>query len=122
MTPGDATVDLVFAGDVTATLKGTAGRCGGVTGGFSVTIQSAELGVNPSFELAMVILGEEDWEKPPTVMNLKEGDKKSYVWKKTTGAVTAARDRSRADFDVLLTNVVGTETVTVKGSVLCPPG
>jgi len=112
-------VDLTFTGDIDVTLKGKAGTCGGIEGGASFQVRSEELGVEPSFELAVAILGEEDWAKPPTVLNVKTGDKKSYVWKKTEGTVTAQRDRSRADFDVTLANVVGGGSVTVKGSIVC---
>jgi hypothetical protein len=108
-------------GDVTATLKGAAGTCGGVSGGASFTVRSEELGVTPSFELAVVILGEKDWATPPTVLNVKEPAKASYAWNKTTGTVVAQRDRSRVDIDAELKNVGGSGTVKVVGSIVCSP-
>lgn len=117
---GDAEVDLTFTGAIDATLKGTAGTCGGLEGGFSVTVRSEDLGASPKLELAVVILGEEDWATPPTVVNEKEGARRSFGWDKKTGTVVAARDRSRVDFaGALLKNVVAAETITLTGSVVC---
>lgn len=118
-TPSKHDVDLTFTGELDVTLKGKAGTCDGVEGGASFQVRSEELGVEPPFELAVVILGEEDWAKPATVLNVKSGDKPSYVWKKTKGTVVAQRDRSRVDFDVTLDNLLGTGTVTVQGSIVC---
>lgn len=53
------------------------------------------------------------------MLNVKSGDKPSYVWKKTAGTVVAQRDRSRVDLDVTLANVLGAGTVAVKGSIVC---
>ncbi|MBX3221777.1 MAG: hypothetical protein KF795_14770 [Labilithrix sp.] len=112
-------VDLTFTGDITATLKGKAGTCGGVPGGASFQVRSADLGVDPAFELAVVILEEEDWPQPTTVLNVTSGDKASYTWSKTAGTVVAQRDRSRVDFDVELGKVAAAGKVTVKGSIVC---
>jgi hypothetical protein len=117
---GKAEIDLTFSGSTNATLKGTAGTCGGVEGGFSARVRTEELGVSPNFELAVIILGEEDFAKPPTILNEKEGAKRSYGWNGTDGTVVAQRDRSRVDFDgAVLKNVVGAETATVTGSIVC---
>ncbi|MCW5832660.1 MAG: hypothetical protein KIS78_09645 [Labilithrix sp.] len=100
-------------------MKGKAGTCGGVSGGASFQVRSEELGVDPPFELSVVILGEEDWAEPPTVLNVTSGDRASYVWNKTAGTVVAQRDGSRVEFDVELGRVAAAGSVTIKGSIVC---
>lgn len=118
--PSNNTVDLEVTGDFAATLRGQAGTCGGVEGGASFSVLSADLGVSPAFELAVVILSEPDWPTPPTVLNVKEGERASYVWNKTNGTIVAQRDRSRVDIDADLKSITGS-IVHVKGSIVCNP-
>jgi hypothetical protein len=112
-------VDITVTGEFSATLKGKAGTCGGVEGGASFVVKSEELGVSPTFEIAVIILSEEDWPTPPTILNVKEPNKASYAWNKTAGTVVAQRDRSKVELDADLKNVATGGIVHVKGSIVC---
>ncbi|MBX3190631.1 MAG: hypothetical protein KF819_26760 [Labilithrix sp.] len=118
-TPSNVSVDITVSGDFEARLEGKAGTCGGVSGGASFRVTSDALGVSPTFEIAVVILEEEDWAKPPTVLNVTAPNKTSYTWSGATGTVVAQRDRSRVDIDIEMKQVAAPGTVKVKGSIVC---
>jgi hypothetical protein len=65
--------------------------------------------------------GEGEWDRPTVLLNARRPARLSFARRPGGGTVTVARDRTVAEIDADLKNVVGAEVVHVKGTMTCPP-
>jgi hypothetical protein len=111
---------LVFSGDIAKELSGPVVTCGytrldGRSQGGTWAIQTED------FDFQIIALTDEELASPSVILNAKRPAAVSYVYKRRGGKVKAASDRTVAEIDVDLQNVVGRQTVHVKGTLTCPP-
>lgn len=117
---GQGEASLTLSGAIEKELTGTIVTCGhtfldGRNQGGSWAIRTDEL------DLSVIAMADEDFDKPTVILNARAPQRMSLVHKPGRGTVTAARDRTVATLDTDLKNVVGAESVHVKGTMTCPP-
>lgn len=119
-TVAQGSAQLKLTGAITKDLRGQIVTCGftrldGRAQGGTWAIRSDEL------DFQIIALTDEELDAPAATLNARQPARISYVFKRKAGKVTAAKDRTVAEIDADLHNVVGPETVHVKGTMTCPP-
>jgi hypothetical protein len=114
------TAELVLSGEINQELKGSIVTCGytrleGRDQGGTWALRTDD------FDFQIMATGDVDFANPVAILNAKKPKRISYVFKRKAGKVTAASDRTVAEIDAELQNVVGKEKVHVKGRMTCPP-
>jgi hypothetical protein len=117
--PARGTADLVLTGAITQELKGPIVTCGytrleGRDQGGTWAIRTED------FDFQIMATSDKDFAEPAAVLNARKPTRISYVFKRKAGKVSAKSDRTVAEIDADLRNVVGKETVHVKGTMTCP--
>jgi hypothetical protein len=117
--PSTGTAELTFSGGVTQKLDGPLVVCGhtfidGRHQGGTWAVRT------DAFDFQIMATTDEEFAEPSVVLNAKQPARKSYVWKRKAGTVSAASDRTVASIDADLHEVVGAGTVHVTGKMTCP--
>jgi len=117
--PARGTAELVLTGAITQELKGPIVTCGytrleGRDQGGTWAIHTED------FDFQIMATSDEDFAQPAAILNARKPTRISYVFKRKAGKVSAKSDRTVAEIDADLQNVVGKETVHVKGTMTCP--
>lgn len=116
---GTGTAALTFTGAIQAEVTGDVVRCGfthlkGKDQGGSWQVDAAD------FKFSIGVHEDTEWDRPLAILNATRPERMSYVYVRGSGPVKAATDRTVAEIDADLKNVVGTQRVHVKGTMTCP--
>ncbi len=117
--PAKGTADLTFTGAVEEKLEGPIVTCGftrldGKDQGGTWRVDAGD------FTFQIMALTDEELDSPKVIMNVTKPERASYA-ARSSAKVKTARDRTVAEIDAELKNIVGAQTVHVKGTMTCPP-
>jgi hypothetical protein len=117
-------VDLTLTGAVTATIKGTGGTCVCKNGTASITLRSDEFGVQPSFDLNLVVTTAEEWTSPAVSINVKAPQRGSYgralARNGGTDKLSMADDCTIARIEqAVLAGIATKGEITLRGTITC---
>lgn len=118
VTQGSAALKLT--GAVTKDLEGPIVTCGfthlkGRDQGRTWGIRSQEL------DFQIIASTDEELLSPAAILNVRKPARAHYVFKRKAGKVTGTKDGTLTEIDADLHNLMGKETVHVKGTMTCPP-
>lgn len=119
-TPAAGEVDLAFTGALTRDVHGPVATCGYTDRGDGKIEGGTWKLATDDFELAILATSDAELAAPSVILNVREPERVSYALRGSDGIKLAA-DRTVADLDLTLKNIVGSDTVQVKGTITCPP-
>jgi uncharacterized low-complexity protein len=119
-TPGDGDADVKITGAIETTLTGKIVRCG--TTRMEGRLQGGSWRIDDEgIDVAVLALTDEELESPKLVVNVKKPERKSYV-PVPGGKLTTAKDRTVAEIDMDMRNIVSKDDrIHVSGKLTCPP-